>query len=139
MEAEKFNPSLKGADYLGIVKVVLTGDDEADSEGKVDELTVLLDANGTSATPEPSQSPSTDPTATRRRLQVAEGRDFKYYAQQCMYGGQDEEDGDFEECGGFLGLDLPNFESLVSICLSFCACSESNMNVLCETQSCLWT
>ena len=101
----RYDPATKSADYLSILKVVLTGDDDDDSENKAKELEQLLDFNGTNATT----------TATQRRLQTANNEtepvDFKIFKSvidECMKGDYGEPKD--QTCSGFLGLNLEKFQ-----------------------------
>ena len=91
---EEWDPTTKGvdgADYLAIVKVVLSGNDEEDSGSRATELTDIL----------------ANPNMTD--VDVAT---FIDYTERCMQGDTDKEGADFDNCKGYyLGLDVESFES----------------------------
>lgn len=102
VEAQAWDPSSKGegADYLAIVKVVLTGDNEEDGAKKVDKLTAMLNRNETNTTM----------GADRRRL-IEFADEFMNYTEICMKGDVEGYDDDFYNCSTYLGLNLPDFAS----------------------------
>ena len=126
--SNKFDPAARGAEYLAVVKVMLTGDDHLQSEQKVEELFSIFhgpNVTNTETTENTDDAENTETSGTqtnvdvdtnlrRRRLvdtdSVAAQRAFSEYAKQCMQGIDTQE----SRCGEFLGLNLVEFDSLVS-------------------------
>ena len=123
-----YQPETKNADYLSIIKVILTGDDEEDAADRIDALRDLLNKNATK-----TNVTAINGTATRRRLSVEGFDGFKQWTEGCMEtginidsnmmmqelvdinekAGLSEGSDDYETCEGYLGLDLDYFESFV--------------------------
>ena len=111
---KEYEPVTQGAQYLGLVKVVFSGNDLEDSAEKVTALSSLL---------QPATNASgTNSTATRRLLSEDSSDEetalptaiaaFIDFCEQCM----NSEPGFLEHieagCDDFLGLDLDDFKSM---------------------------
>ena len=93
----RYKPESKGAQYLSILKVILTGNDEQTSQEKVTQLTKSLNF-----TKENNQN-STENGQNSRRL--VDFHTFKDVLERCMQGDESED----PKCGQFLGLNLDYF------------------------------
>ena len=101
-ELEEYDPVARGAQYLAIVKVMMAGDDAADSQRKVTQLTNMLNSSVVDA--------NLSLTASARRLSEARTDAFIGYCERCMNSEPIDPDVD-AECNSFLGLDLDDFKS----------------------------
>ena len=101
-EAPEYYPKFNSAQYLAIVKIIMTGNDDLDSAKKVANLTALLQ-------PKPVESDDSDQNSeeieTRRLFSKDPVNDFMKFTEQCMNEELDDESlGSDETCKGYLGL-----------------------------------